>query len=231
MKEISKQGGPRAARRSDRRNAAAARRKNSKSRYALRRGITLVALAVCALLAGLFALDALIGGDEIHRGVSIGDVDVGGMTPEEARGAVERDAASTFEKISFGTGGEAFTLSGEELGVKPDAAAAVDEAYSVGRRGNVFQRISEVSRSYMGGVQVDLQAGYHEQAAGRALDRVAGEYNREPQNARLAFPKRSFTLCLLDVPRTKSYEVEGFLRHESSEKMEDLMPSGPEGGR
>ena len=183
MKEISKQGGPRAARRSDRRNAAAARRKSSKSRYALRRGIALVALAVCTLLAGLFALDALIGGDEIHRGVSIGDVDVGGMTPDEAREAVERDAASTFEKISFGTGGEAFTLSGEELGVEPDAAAAVDEAYSVGRRGNVFQRISEVSRSYMGGVQVDLQAGYDEQAAGRALDKVADEYNRAPQNA------------------------------------------------
>ena len=158
MKEISKQGGPRA----DRRKAAAARLKGSKSRYAMRRGISLVALAVCALLAGLFALDALIGGDEIHRGVSIGDVDVAGMTPGEAREAVERDASSTFEKISFGTGGEAFTLSGEELGVKPDAAAAVDEAYSVGRRGNVFQRISEVSRSYLGGVQVDLQAGYDE---------------------------------------------------------------------
>ena len=183
MKEVSRQGGPRAARRSDRSNAAVARRKNSKSRYARRRGAALVALAVCALLAGLFALDAFVGGDKIHRGVSIGDVDVGGMTPEQAREAVERDAASTFEKISFGTGSEAFTLRGEELGVKPDAAAAVDEAYSVGRRGNVFQRISEVSRSYLGGVQVDLQAGYDEQAAGRALDRVAGEYNREAQNA------------------------------------------------
>jgi len=183
LKEISKEGGPRAARRSDRRNAAAARRKNSKSRYARRRGAALVALAVCALLACIVAVDALIGGDEIQRGVSIGAVDVGGMTSDEAREAVERDAAATFEKISFGTGGEAFSLSGEELGVKPDAAAAVDEAYSVGRRGNVFQRVSEVSRSYLGGVRVDLEAGYDEQAAGRALDKAAGEFNQEPQNA------------------------------------------------
>jgi hypothetical protein len=51
------------------------------------------------------------------------------------------------------------------------------------------------------------------------------------QTPRLAFPKRSFTLCLLDVLRTKSYEVEGFLRHESSEKMENLMLPGPEAGR
>jgi vancomycin resistance protein YoaR len=184
LREISKQGGPPAARR----NATVASRKNSKarygrSRYARRRGAALAALAVCALLAGIVALDALSGEDEIQRGVSVGAVDVGGMTSDEAREAVELSAANTFEKISFGTGSEAFSLSGEELGVKPNAAAAVDEAYSVGRRDNVFQRVSEILRSYLGGVQVDLQAGYDEQAAGRALDRVAGEFNQEPQNA------------------------------------------------
>ena len=179
MKEISKEGGPRAARR----NASAAARR--KPRYARRRGIALVALAACVLLAGAVALDAFLGGDEIRRGVSVGAVNVGGMTPGEAREAVERDAAATFEEISFvsGEASEEFTVSGEELGVKPNAAAAVDEAYAVGRRGNVFERVSEVSRSYLGGVQVDLEAGYDRGAASGALDRLAGEFDREPQNA------------------------------------------------
>ncbi len=184
MREISKQGGPPVVRR----NATVARRKNGKSRYgrsryARRRGAALVALAVCAVFAGIVALDALIGGDEIQSGVSIGAVDVGGMTSDDAREAVELAAADTFEKVSFGTGSEAFSISGEELGVKPNAAAAVDEAYSVGRQGNIFQRVSGISRSYLGGVQVGLQAGYDEQAARRALDRMAGEFNQEPQDA------------------------------------------------
>ncbi|MDP9481196.1 MAG: VanW family protein [Actinomycetota bacterium] len=183
MKEISRQGGPRAVRRSDRRNAAAAKRKSRGSRYARRRGLALVALAICVLLAGFVALDALLGGDEIQRGVSVGSVEVGGMTPEEARRVVERDAAATFEKITFGTGEEGFTLSGEELGVRSNAAAAVDEAYAIGRRGNVLQRLSEVSRAYLGGVRVDLEAGYDERAAASALDRAAAEFDREPQNA------------------------------------------------
>jgi vancomycin resistance protein YoaR len=185
LKEISQEGGPRAARRSDRRNAAAARRKhrNKKSPYARRRGAALVALAACVLLAGVVAVDSLFGRDEIGRGVSIGAVNVGGMTPEEARRAVERDAAATFEEISFGTGEEGFTLSGEELGVKPDADAAVDEAYAVGRTGNVFHRLSDSLRSYLGGVQIDLEAGYDERAAGAAVDRLAAEFNREPQDA------------------------------------------------
>ena len=184
MREISREGGPRAARKSERRDASAARRtKHRNSRYVKRRGIALVALAACVLLAGVVALDALLGGDEIRRGVSVGAVNVGGMTPEEAREAVERDAATTFEEISFVSEDKEFTVSGEELGVKPDAAAAVDEAYAVGRRGNVFQRISEVSRSYLGGVQVDLEAGYDERAASGVLDRLAGEFDREPKDA------------------------------------------------
>ena len=159
MREISKEGGPRAARGSDRSDAASARRKHrNKSRYARRRVAALVALAVCLVLVGVLAVDSLLGGDEIGRGVSIGAVNVGGMTPDEARRAVQRDAADTFEKISFGSGEESFTLSGEELGVRPDAAAAVDEAYAVGRTGNVFQRFSDTLRSYLGGVQIDLQA-------------------------------------------------------------------------
>ncbi|MGH3148040.1 MAG: VanW family protein [Rubrobacter sp.] len=183
MKEISKEGGPRPARRSKRSGVTVTRRKNYKVRYARRRGAALVALAACLLLVGIFAVDSLLGDDEIRRGVSIGAVDVGGMTPSEAREAVQRDADATFEEISFGASAEGFTLSGEELGVKPDVAAAVDEAYAVGRGRSVFQRISDAFRSSLGGVQVDLETGYDEQAAGKALDRLAGEFNREPQNA------------------------------------------------
>ena len=183
MKEISKEGGPRATRRSNR-EAAAAKRKVRKAPYARRRGAALVALIACFLLIGAAVVDYLAGGDdEINRGVSIGSVDVGGMTRDEARKAIVRDASATFQEISFGKGEEHFTLSGDELGVKVNAASAVDEAYSVGRSGNVLQRFSDVSRSYLGGVQVDLAAGYEEDKAKSALHKLADKFNEKPQNA------------------------------------------------
>ena len=152
MKEISKTGGPGATRASGDGAARTLTRKRKKMSYARRRRTALVALLVCLVLVGVVAVFSMAGGDEeIARGVSIGTVDVGGMTKAEARKAVEADAAATFEKISFGSAKEGFSVSGDDLGVTVDAASAVDEAYSVGRRGNVFQHLSDASRSYLGG--------------------------------------------------------------------------------
>src|SRR5215207_1321252 len=160
----------------------AVKRKRVKSSYARRRKTAGVALIACLLLVG--AVYFLAGGDdEINRGVSIGSVDVGGMTRDEAREAVQADASATFEKISFGTGKEEFSASGDDLGIKVDAASAVDEAYSVGRRGNMFQHLSDASRSYLGGVRVDLDARYVKDMASSVLEERADEFNEEPKDA------------------------------------------------
>ena len=155
-----------------------------KTSYARRRQIAGLALIAGVLLLGV-VLFASLGGndDEIAGGVSIGSVDVGGMTRAEAEKTVQDDASATFEKISFGTGEDGFSVSGEDLGVEVNAAQAVDEAYAVGRRGGVFQHISDAARSRLGGVQVALVAGYDEGKAKAALAKAADGYNQEPQNA------------------------------------------------
>ncbi|MDQ3865163.1 MAG: peptidoglycan binding domain-containing protein, partial [Actinomycetota bacterium] len=182
MKEISKAGGPGATRQSN--NEVARTLKRKKTSYARRRRSAFIVLIACLLLVGPLAFYFLTrGGDDIARGVSIGTVDVGGMTKGEARKAVQDDAAKTFEKISFGTGKEGFTVSGNDLGVNVDAASAVDEAYSVGRRGNIFQHLSDGARSYLGGVRVDLDAAYDKDKAESVLEEKANEFDLKPQNA------------------------------------------------
>ncbi len=184
MKEISKEGGPRANRPSDAQTTRMVRRKPRKTSYTRRRKVAGFALIACLLLVGVVAIGYLAGGgDEIASGVSIGSVDVGGMTTDEALKTVQSDASSTFEEISFGTGKDGFSLSGDDLGVRVNAASAVDEAYSVGRRGGVFQHVSDAVRSRLGGVQVDLVAGYDEDKAKSALAKAAQGYNQKPQNA------------------------------------------------
>jgi vancomycin resistance protein YoaR len=184
LKEISKTGGPGATRRYNYETPRTVKRKRRRTSFARRRKTAGVALIASFLLVGAIAVYFLIGGeDEIGRGVSIGSVDVGGMTKEEARKAVLNDASATFEQISFGTGREGFTVSGDDLGIKVDAASAVDEAYAVGRRGNILQHLSDASRSYLGGLSVDLDAGYDENMAGSVLQERADEFNEEPQDA------------------------------------------------
>ena len=184
MKELSKTGRPGTTRRYNNETGRVAKRKRGQRSYARRRKMVGVALIACFLLVGAVAIYYLTGGDnEINRGVSIGSVDVGGMTRDEARKALRADASATFEKISFGTSKEGFSVSGDDLGIKVDAASAVDEAYSVGRRGNMFQHLSDASRSYLGGVRVDLDAGYDKDRARSVLEERAEEFNEEPQDA------------------------------------------------
>ena len=189
MKEISKEGGPRVGRRSNGEAARVVRRKPRKKgyarrSYARRRRAVFVALAACLLLIVFLAVGFLAGGnDEISRGVSIGSVDVGGMTEDEASKAVQSDASATFQKISFGSGEDEFSLSGKDLGVEVNAASAVDQAYAVGRRGGAFRHLSDGLRSFLGGVHVNLAAGYDRDKAADALGKAADEFDQKPQNA------------------------------------------------
>jgi vancomycin resistance protein YoaR len=185
VREATSKGGPYGVRRYERRAAPAGKRKGSpgwrKPNYARRRknaGLALVAVTLLVVVAVWYGGNA----DEIRSGVRIGEVDVGGMTKAEARAAVERHAAGAFEEIRFGDG--VFSVPGEKLGVRVDAAPAVDEAYSVGREGWAGERVFDVVRSYLlGGIQIDPGVEYREGAARGVLESVAREFYQKPQDA------------------------------------------------
>jgi vancomycin resistance protein YoaR len=140
-------------------------------------GVALLAGVLLVMVAAWY----LKGADEIRRGIQVGGVNVGGMTRSEAREAIGRHAAGAFEEIHFGDG--VFSVPGEKLGVKVDAASAVDEAYAVGREGWVGKRVFEVLRSYLTGVQVNPGVAYREEAARGAVEDAAREFHKKPQDA------------------------------------------------
>ena len=149
-------------------------------RYARRRRNAGLALLVGILLTAV-TVWYLDRGDEILRGVRVGEVDVGGMTQGEAREAVERHAAEAFEEIRFGDG--VSSVSGQSLGVKLDAASATEEAYSVGRQGWIGERAFDIVHAYLGGVQVTPAVEYEEESAREAVEKVAHEFYEKPQDA------------------------------------------------
>src|SRR5215213_7063463 len=151
LKEISKTGDTRATQKSRVQAAQTLTRKRKKMSYTRRRRNAFGALLVCFVLVGVVAVYYMAGGDDkINRGVSIGTVDVGGMNRAEALKAVKDDASATFEKISFGTGKDGFTVSGDDLGITVDAASAVDEAYFVRRRATTYNHTFSLHRALPG---------------------------------------------------------------------------------
>ncbi len=148
-------------------------------------GLVWVAVAAGVVFGAVVAFDYLTTGDgEIRRGVQVGEVDVGGMTREEAQEAISDYASTALGEIDLVSGEERFSVPGEDLGVRVDAAAAAEEPYAVGRRGGAFERLSDTLGSYFGGSVGVAAVGYDRGAARGALEGVARHtFDREPKDA------------------------------------------------
>jgi lipoprotein-anchoring transpeptidase ErfK/SrfK len=103
-----------------------------------RRGakIALVSLAVLGVLVGGTAYAAYrydaSAADRILPGVSIGGVDVGGMTRDEARRLVEAQAEPRLsDDLAVHAAGVVWTVTPAALGVRADVEGAIDRAFDV----------------------------------------------------------------------------------------------------
>lgn len=145
-------------------------------------GPVIVLCAGVALVVGLFSLaNQPSGSGEIQRGVEAGGVSLGGMTPEQAREALEVRTSGTLEEIRF-TGPEEFTLPSEELGVAFDVDATVDRAYAVGREGNVFEDLGDRMEATFGTVEVEPQVDYDPEVARERVGEIADDLESSVQD-------------------------------------------------
>lgn len=173
-----------------------------------RRRIVGSVLLACAFVAALVALDQWSSAGLVRRGVEVGGVPVGGKTPAEAREILAKGASSGLDEVEFtGPGGD-FALKAEETGVELDAAASVREAYAVGRRGGVGERLGERLRASVGTVAVPPEIAYERESARRAVEEVAAKADEAPQDASVAVAsgevqvERAREGFEPDVPRT-----------------------------
>ena len=111
-----------------------------------RRGFAGPIIIICAIIAVLVAADFWLNSGKIHRGVEVGNVPLGGQTPAEARQSVENHVMGPLERIEF-SGPKDFSRDAKDLGVRFNVARTVNQAYAVGREGNVLDRLSERLRA------------------------------------------------------------------------------------
>lgn len=137
------------------------------------------ALLLVALLLLLTVLQ-ISASDEIRPNVSVLGVDVGGMTPEEARAAllaVEDERSS--QDLTLTDGRQTWTVTTRELGLVIDIDGALDEAYAQGRDGLNPSRVAafwHLRRS-----TVDVTNGYVAVATNRTeslLGSIAADVNQ-----------------------------------------------------
>ena len=146
--------------------------------------VVLPVLLLCAVAALVVALDGWSNAGRIYNGVTVAGADVGGKTPAEARGIVEGVMAERLgETRVVGGPRNDVAVTGEEIGVAYDPAVSVEEAYGVGREGNVFERAADRLRALYGEVEVSPAVRYDGEAVAREVKEISALVDEEPREA------------------------------------------------
>lgn len=125
--------------------------------------VLLIFIALMVLSGTVFAYMTLQY-DGVYRGVYIEGHNVSGMSMEEVKQFLETmyRIPSESGKITLKTANKELTASFPELGVYYDTAAASESAYSVGRSGNIFQRLYDIALACIKGRNLGIIPSYDE---------------------------------------------------------------------
>lgn len=144
---------------------------------------------VPALAAGFLAISVFTGDttvcaasdtDTIEQGICIGDVDVSGMTAQEAVSAVNAAiSASQGEGFTLLLGDHNITATAEDFGLTWKNTEVVEEALAIGKSGNIIKRYKDQKDLENQTRVFDLSYEADETAVTDFVARIAAEYDQE----------------------------------------------------
>jgi lipoprotein-anchoring transpeptidase ErfK/SrfK len=157
----------------------------------MRSGALIALVAAVALLlaaaAGVYAYDTGHE-DEIAEGVTVGGVDVGGMSAGEARETLRAELLEPLNQpVVVRARGKRYRLSPREARIAVAVDASVGEAIERSRTGNLLTR---TFRDLSGGrvdAAVEPRVTYSSEAVGRLVSRVRKAVDRPARNADVRF--------------------------------------------
>ena len=152
--------------------------------------IVAVSVGVLLVLAGGVSLAAYryeqAHADRILPGVTVGDVNVGGMTRSEALVAVMAEVRSQLDRsIVIAVGDAGWEMSAFELGRRADVGSAVDAALAVGDSMGPFDRFWHRFHGEPVGEDLAVTYSTRTRPIERLVAAIAGSVAVEPSSARM----------------------------------------------
>ena len=142
-------------------------------------------LVACAVLAAVVALDYWSNSGKIYNGVSVAGANVGGKTVGEAETIVEERLSERIGEVRL-SGPQDLTFDTQQLGVSYDVPATVDQAYDVGRGGNVFERLTSRLQAAYGSAEIAPEVDYEPGRVNDVAEAAAQRVDRQPREATVA---------------------------------------------
>ena len=156
--------------------------------------LTSVFVALVIGAGALYAFDRQYTG-RILPGVSVGGIDLAGLSPGEATARLESSFASFREGRAVLTSGDLeMTIPYSDVKRRPDIEGMVAEAMAVGRSGNTVERVVQDARTAVRGVNIAPRVLFDEARLARHVEALAARLNVSPASAAVTFTKSGFVV-------------------------------------
>lgn len=186
--------------------------------------IILTIVLVCAVGFGgyqyylyreqLRTMEAAVNVDTLYDGITINGVDVGGMTREEAKQAVEDKLAADLDVpgITIIFDGQQWDFTKHDLVEKDDADTVLDNAWAMARDGELKDRYRQVLSLAEQGKEFTVDVTFNGDMLGDAIQSIAGEIDIAPVDAQIRFdPKEDPMFTYTEEKKGRETDVEGTL--------------------
>jgi lipoprotein-anchoring transpeptidase ErfK/SrfK len=138
------------------------------------------------MAVGAYALDAA-NKDKIADGVSVGGVDVGGQSTDQARHQLQQDLVAPLKRsVQVNFEGNTYTLTPQQLQMRADIDGMVDEAQDASQEGGLPSRLIRYATGGDVDRNISPRISYSNTAFEGFVKGVEGKINREPQDASIS---------------------------------------------
>ncbi len=149
-------------------------------------GVMAAVVFLILMAVGAYALDAAHK-DKIADGVSVGGVDIGGKSTDQARQILDQDLVTPLRRpVQVSFEGNTYTLTPEQLQMRADIDGMVEEAQDASREGALPTRLWRYATG--GDVNRDIspRISYSNTALEGFIKGVEGKINRDPVDAHVS---------------------------------------------
>ncbi|WP_425060975.1 VanW family protein [Sporomusa carbonis] len=145
----------------------------------------LIIITLFSSVSMIAANIAFMVADEIYQGVTVGDIHVGGLSVAQA----EQVIASQFKErtakapITLIYKDQKWPIAAQDIGLSIQADKLAQQAYAVGRTGNIIYRLKERYLAVNQGHSLPLTVYYNQDKLYQILATIAKSIDCQPQNA------------------------------------------------
>lgn len=153
-----------------------------------------IVLPIVILIGGLlgggyYVYENTINTNTIYEGISIDEYSVSGKTFDEAMEYIkeQKDIDITNKAIHFSYNDYIYAANLQDFGYSYNHKGAVEEAYALGRGGNLFERFNKIQDMKKNNIVVPLEPQYDRDLVLEMVDHIADDIYQESHDAVVDF--------------------------------------------